>query len=50
MLVMEYVYLLSFKNFDFGLSSAICWIYFAVIAAILAIVFAVINKRTFYYT
>ena len=49
-LVMEYVYLLSFKNFDFGLSSAICWIYFAVIAAILAIVFAVINKRTFYYT
>ena len=25
-------------------------IYFAVIAAILAIVFAVINKRTFYYT
>ena len=49
-LVMEYVYELSFKNFNFGLSSAICWIYFAVVAAILAIVFAVINKRTFYYT
>lgn len=49
-LVMEYVYELSFKNFDFGLSSAICWIYFAVISVILAIVFAVINKRTFYYT
>lgn len=49
-LVMEYVYELSFKNFDFGLSSAICWIYFTVIAVILAIVFAVINKRTFYYT
>lgn len=49
-LVMEYVYELSFKNFDFGLSSAICWIYFAVIAVILALVFAVINKRTFYYT
>lgn len=49
-LVMTYVYELSFKNFNFGLSSAICWIYFAVIAAILAIVFAVINKRTFYYT
>lgn len=49
-LVMEYVYVLSFKNFDFGLSSAICWIYFAVISAILAVVFAVINKRTFYYT
>lgn len=49
-LVMEYVYELSFKNFNFGLSSAICWIYFTVIAVILAIVFAVINKRTFYYT
>ena len=49
-LVMTYVYELSFKNFNFGLSSAICWIYFAVISAILAIVFAVINKRTFYYT
>lgn len=49
-LVMTYVYELSFKNFNFGLSSAICWIYFAVIAAILAIVFAVINRRTFYYT
>lgn len=49
-LVMEYVYELSFKNFNFGLSSAICWIYFAVIAVILAIVFAIINKRTFYYT
>lgn len=49
-LVMEYVYELSFKNFNFGLSSAICWIYFAVIAVILAIMFTVINKRTFYYT
>lgn len=49
-LVMEYVYELSFKNFNFGLSSAICWIYFAVVAVILALVFAVINKRTFYYT
>lgn len=49
-LVMEYVYELSFKNFNFGLSSAICWIYFAVISVILAIVFAVISKRTFYYT
>jgi len=49
-LVMEYVYELSFRNFNFGLSSAICWIYFAVISAILAIVFAVINKRAFYYT
>ena len=49
-LVMEYVYELSFRNFNFGLSSAICWIYFSVISAILAIVFAVINKRAFYYT
>ena len=49
-LVMDYVYQLSFRTFNFGLSSAICWIYFAVISAILAIVFAVINRRTFYYT
>lgn len=49
-LVMEYVYQLSFRNFDFGLASAICWIYFAVIAVILAIVYAIISKRTFYYT
>ena len=49
-LVMEYVYQLSFQHFNFGLSSAICWIYFAVISVILAIVFVIVNKRTFYYT
>ena len=49
-MVMEYVYELSFQKFNFGLSSAICWIYFAVIAAILAIVYAVISRKTFYYT
>ncbi len=49
-LVMEYVYELSFKNFDFGLSSAICWIYFAVIALILAVVYFIINRKSFYYT
>lgn len=48
--VMEYVYQLSFKNFNFGLSSAICWIYFAVIAVILAIVYGIISRKTFYYT
>ena len=48
--VMEYVYDLSFQYFDFGLSSAICWIYFAALAVILAVVFRVISKRTFYYT
>ncbi len=48
--VMEYVYQLSFKNFNFGLSSAICWIYFTAIGIILAIVFLIINRRIFYYT
>ena len=48
--VMEYVYDLSFQYFNFGLSSAICWIYFAALAVILAVVFRVISKRTFYYT
>ena len=49
-LVMEYVYTLSFKNFNFGLSSAICWLYFAALAVILALVFWIVSKRTFYYT
>ncbi len=49
-MVMEYVYELSFKNFDFGLSSAICWIYFTVIALILAAVYFIINRKSFYYT
>ena len=48
--VMEYVYDLSFQYFNFGLSSAICWIYFAALAVILTVVFRVISKRTFYYT
>ena len=48
--VMEYIYQLSFKNFNFGLSSAMGWIYFAAIGLILALVFWLINRRTFYYT
>lgn len=48
--VMEYVYELSFQKFNFGLSSAISWFYFLTLALILAIVYLIISKRTFYYT
>ena len=48
--VMEYVYQLSFKNFNFGLSSAISWLYFIAVGLILALVFWLVNRRTFYYT
>lgn len=49
-IVMEYVYELSFKYFDFGLSSAICWLYFIALSLILLVVFRIISKRTFYNT
>ena len=48
--VMEYVYQLSFKNFNFSLSSAISWLYFIAVGLILALVFWLVNRRTFYYT
>ena len=48
--VMQYVYELSFQKFDFGLSGAMSWIYCAALAVILAIVFAFMSRRMFYYT
>ncbi|THF74078.1 carbohydrate ABC transporter permease [Cohnella fermenti] len=39
----------GFKSFNFGLSSAMAWIYFVVVALILAISSYVISKRVFYY-
>lgn len=47
---MQYVYELSFQKFDFGLSGAMSWIYCAALAVILAIVFAFMSRRMFYYT
>lgn len=48
--VMQYVYELSFQKFDFGLSGAMSWIYCAALVVILAIVFAFMSRRMFYYT
>ena len=38
----------AFQHFDFGLSGAMSWIYFFIIAVILAITTYLINKRVFY--
>lgn len=48
--VMKYAYNLAFGSFDFGLSSAMSWIYFVILALIMGIVAWIISKRTFYYT
>ncbi|GIN56082.1 carbohydrate ABC transporter permease [Lederbergia ruris] len=39
----------GFKSFNFGLGSAMAWIYFLCIALILAISTYIISKRVFYY-
>jgi len=38
----------GFDNFDFGLSSAMAWIYFAVVMLILLITTYFVSKRVFY--
>ncbi|MEK0313284.1 carbohydrate ABC transporter permease [Cohnella sp. 56] len=39
----------GFKSFNFGLSSAMAWIYFAAVALILVVSSYAISKRVFYY-
>lgn len=39
----------GFQNFNFGLSSAMAWIYFLAVALILAVSTYIISKRVFYY-
>lgn len=48
--VMTYTYNLAFGSFNFGLSSAMSWIYFVILAVVMGVVAAVISRRTFYYT
>jgi len=38
-----------FTNFNFGLSSAMAWIYFVAVSLILAIAMWIISRRVFYY-
>lgn len=39
----------SFTNFNFGLGSAMVWIYLCAISLIVGVVYAIINKHIFYY-
>ena len=43
------VHATSFTSFNFGLGSAMVWIYLIAISAVVAIVYAIINKHIFYY-
>lgn len=49
-LVMRTIYNSAFSDFNFGYSSAQAWVYFTVIAAILAVTYMVIGKKIFYMT
>ncbi len=40
---------IAFQTLDFGLSSAMAWIYFTIIAAILAISVFLVSRRVFYH-
>ena len=46
---METIKSTAFTRQEFGLSSAMSWIYFVIIAAIIGIVSLIISKRVFYY-
>ena len=47
--VMETIKSTAFTRQEFGLSSAMSWIYFVIIAAIIGMVSLIISKRVFYY-
>lgn len=47
---MNYLYQMAFDKFEFGLSAAMSWIYFAVLAAILGMTGYMISKKVFYHT
>lgn len=46
--LLEYIYEIGFNNTRFGLSSAMAWIFFAVLAVIVTVVLWAINKRIVY--
>lgn len=47
--VMKYINEIAFKDFNFGLSSAMSWIYFLILGVIMGIVAWLIARKTFYY-
>ena len=44
----QYIYDLAFNKFNFGYSSALSWIYFICIAAIMGLIFLLFRKKVFY--
>ena len=46
--LLEYIYEIGFNNTNFGLSSAMAWIFFAVLAVIVSLVLWAVNKRIVY--
>lgn len=46
--LLKYIYEIGFNNTKFGLSSAMAWIFFAVLAVIIAVVLRAVNKRIVY--
>jgi ABC transporter, permease protein len=47
--VMTYVYDMAFTNREFGLSSAMCWLYFLCLGILVGLVALVISRRIHYY-
>lgn len=48
--VITYINSIAFRQFEFGYSSAMSWIYFLCIAAVIAVVYLLFRKRIFYQT
>ena len=48
--VMNYVYDMAFMNREFGLSSAMCWMYFLCLSVIIALVAWIISRRIRQYS
>ncbi len=48
--VVTYINSIAFKQFEFGYSSAMSWIYFLCIAVIIAIIYLLFRKKIFYQT
>lgn len=46
--LLKYIYEIGFSNTNFGLSSAMAWIFFAVLAVIVSLVLWLISKRIVY--
>ena len=47
--IVQYINKISFTNFNFGYSSALSWIYFLCVSAVIGLVFLTFGKRVFYY-